>query len=402
MSTVRTARVLVVDDSVVIRKILTEILAADPLIDVAGTASNGAMALRKLSQAKPDLVTLDIEMPEMDGLETLRNIRRDYPRLPVIMFSSLTHKGASATLDALSLGASDYITKPANVASVTAGMDAIREQMIPKIYALCRLGAARPLTRPAVSLVRDVRAVPSRPSAEEPTLRSTISGLAAQAAPTPPASLATSGSVMARRPARQRRVDAVVIGSSTGGPNALAVLWSGLLSTLAIPVLVVQHMPPMFTTLLAERLTRIGTVNTREAVHDGAVTPGACWLAPGDHHMLVERSQTGDCVRLNQAAPESSCRPAVDPLFRSAARLYGPGVLAVVLTGMGSDGRLGAEAVRAAGGQVIVQDEASSVVWGMPGTIANAGLADAVVPLERIAAEINQRAAVGRSVAAAR
>jgi two-component system, chemotaxis family, protein-glutamate methylesterase/glutaminase len=396
MSTARKARVFVVDDSIVIRKILTDILAADPAIDVAGTASNGKMALQKLPDLKPDLVTLDIEMPEMDGLETLRHIRRDYPRLPVLMFSSLTHAGASATLDALSLGASDYVTKPANVGSVTAGMNAIREQMIPRIYALCRLGVntqvrlLAPLTRPAMSLTRPMSGVGTRPSAPAPASVTS--------------SMSRSGGVTGGSAAHgcARRVDAVVIGSSTGGPNALATLWAGLSSTLAVPFFVVQHMPPMFTTLLAERLDKVGTVKTCEAVDDGAVTPGRCWLAPGDNHMLVERTRSGDRVRLNQAPPESSCRPAVDPLFRSAAQLYGPGVLAVVLTGMGSDGKLGAEAVRAAGGQVVVQDDATSVVWGMPGAVANAGLADAVLPLERIAAEINQRVAFGRPLAATR
>ena len=402
MSTARKARVFVVDDSIVIRKILTDILAADPAIDVAGTASNGKMALQKLPDLKPDLVTLDIEMPEMDGLETLRHIRRDYPRLPVIMFSSLTAEGASATLDALSLGASDYVTKPANVGSVTAGMNAIREQMIPKIHALCRIGGTAqaasmaPIAGPTTSLARTMPTVGTKPAELASPARTASSGLST------PAQMSPSAPVVARPPTGSRRVDAVVIGSSTGGPNALATLWAGLSGTLAVPVFVVQHMPPMFTTLLAERLDKVGTVTTREAVHDGVVTPGTCWLAPGDHHMLLARGRSGECVRLNQDAPESSCRPAVDPLFRSAARLYGPGVLAVVLTGMGSDGKLGAEAVRAAGGQVVVQDDATSVVWGMPGAVANAGLADAVLPLDRIAAEINHRVAVGRSLAATR
>ncbi len=200
-----------------------------------------------------------------------------------------------------------------------------------------------------------------------------------------------------RRPATgTERVDAVVIGSSTGGPNALAAIWAELAPALGVPILLVQHMPLPFTTLLAERLDRLSAIHTIEATDNTLIMPGTCALAPGGRHMIVERTRNGDRVRLNDAPPENSCRPSADPLFASAARVYGAGLLAVVLTGMGSDGTIGAGAVRAAGGQVIVQDEATSVVWGMPGAVVAAGLADLILPLDRIAGEINRRVAVRR------
>jgi two-component system chemotaxis response regulator CheB len=369
MVTAAKVRVMVVDDSVVIRKILTDVLTEDPDLEVVGTASNGVIALRKLPLLKPDLVTLDLEMPEMGGLETLKNIRLTHPRLPVIIFSSLTQRGASATLDALSLGASDYVTKPANVGSVLLGIQAIREQLIPKVRALTRLDR--------------------RPTAVQIAPSDSGSGIVVPRPVVTPAA-----------PRRQltgtERVDAVVIGSSTGGPNALAAIWAGLSSSLGVPILLVQHMPLPFTTLLAERLDRLSTIHTVEAADDTPVISGTCALAPGGRHMVVERTRHGDRIRLNDAPPENSCRPSVDPLFASAARIYGAGLLAVVLTGMGSDGTIGAAAVRAAGGQVIVQDESSSVVWGMPGSVVAAGLADSVLPLDRIAGELNRRAAVRR------
>jgi two-component system chemotaxis response regulator CheB len=337
-------RVLVVDDSVVIRKVVSEELSADPDIEVCATAPNGKIGLAKVGQSNPDLVILDVEMPEMDGLEVLAQLRKAYPRLPVIMFSAVTERGAKATLEALSLGATDYFTKPSGAGGLDQSRRVIREHLAPAIKALCR---------PELSKGSVLRAPPMPTGATRP--------------------------------------EAVVIGVSTGGPNALAELFRGLPGGLPVPILIVQHMPPMFTRMLAERLTASSAVPTEEAVHGAKVLPGRALVAPGDYHMVLTRLGTEVRVTLNQDPPESSCRPAADPLFRSAARVYGSACLAVVMTGMGKDGLRGCEEVRAAGGQVIAQDEATSVVWGMPGYVARAGLADRVLPLPHLAAEITRR-----------
>lgn len=370
-------KVLVVDDSVVVRRLVSDALAEDPTIEVVGTASNGKIALSKLTTLDPDLVTLDIEMPVMDGLETLREIRKLKPRLPVVMFSTLTEAGASATLDALTLGASDYVTKPANVGSVTLAMEAVRTELVPKVKALC--GRAVGLVRPGrpVSFTPNVPVAGTMPVARIST---------PTAAPIFPA------------PSPKRRVEVVVIGSSTGGPNALAALWPHLPADLPVPVLIVQHMPPMFTRLLAERLSRSGPMPVHEATDGENLVRGHAYIAPGDHHMVIEATAAGGRIRVNQLPPVNSCRPSVDPLFESATRAHRNGVLGVMLTGMGNDGLDGSRSIRESGGQMVVQDEATSIVWGMPGHVAEAGLADTVLPLPKIAAEIIGRVHVNRSL----
>jgi two-component system chemotaxis response regulator CheB len=348
-------RVLVVDDAVVVRRMVSDVLAADSEIDVAGTAANGRIALQKIAQVNPDAITLDVEMPEMNGLETLREIRRTHPRLPVIMFSTLTERGAADTLSALALGASDYVTKPANVGSVSAAQQRIREELIPKIKALCRCAAPAAPVMPVV---------PARPAS----------------APAVPAGAAVA-------------VQVVAIGVSTGGPNALAEVLPRIPDAFPVPILIVQHMPPMFTKLLAERLNAQSRIAVVEARGGERLAPGTAYLAPGDFHLVVERTAGGVRTAVNQAPPENSCRPAVDALFRSVADVFGGHAIAVVLTGMGQDGLRGCERLAERGASVVVQDEASSVVWGMPGFVAKAGLAHAVVPLSAIAGEIVRRAA---------
>ena len=346
-------RVLIVDDAVVFRRAVAEELSADPAIEVVGTAANGKIALARLPQVSPDLVILDVEMPEMDGLECLREIRKSYPRLPVIMFSALTERGAAATLDALALGATDYFTKPTSVGGLDASLRVIREELIPEIKALC--GRAIVASAPVV----------------------------------PPVSLS---------PLRTGIVGVVAIATSTGGPNALAALFADLPADLPVPVVIVQHMPPMFTRLLAERLTTQYQVRVEEGRTGGVLSPGHGWIAPGDYHMIVVRDGLHVKLLTHKDPPENSCRPAADVLFRSVANAYGSAALAVVLTGMGQDAMRGCEAIRAAGGQVIAQDEATSVVWGMPGAVARAGLADKVLPLSLIALEIITRVRAGRGV----
>lgn len=348
----RKIRVLIVDDATVIRRLIADELSSDPAIEVVGTAANGRIALERLPQVAPDIVVLDIEMPEMDGLATLREIRKSRPKLPVIMFSALTERGAAETLDALALGASDYFTKPSGTGGVEASLKVIREELIPEIKALC--GHGSPTSGPA-----------------SPAMQ-----------------------VASTRPAG--RVDVVAIATSTGGPNALAEIFAALPSNLPVPIVLVQHMPPLFTRLLAERLTAQSTVQVEEGRNGGLLRPGHAWIAPGDHHMLVARDGTDVKVMLNQDPHEHSCRPAADVLFRSVAKVYGASVLGVVLTGMGRDGLQGSEVIRGTGGHVIAQDEATSVVWGMPGFVARAGLADRVLPLGMIPAEIVRRVKVGR------
>jgi two-component system, chemotaxis family, protein-glutamate methylesterase/glutaminase len=375
-------RVMVVDDSVVVRKLVVEVLAGDPGIEVVGTAANGKLALQKLDQLKPDVVTLDIEMPVMDGLETLTELRRRQPRLPVVMFSTLTERGASATLEALSRGASDYVTKPSNVDRIQEGMERVRLDLIPKVKALVarRIPSTAPLGVRAASL-RTTPAVSPRA-----TRTRAISGATAGAR-TPAAP---------RRTGPSGRVDVVAIGVSTGGPNALAALFAALPGDLPVPIVVVQHMPPVFTRLLAERLTARTSVRVHEATDGMVLEPGHGYLAPGDHHMVLRRSGTTVVAQLNQGPPENSCRPAVDPLFRSVAEVYGGNAAAVVLTGMGADGTQGAGVLRDAGARILAQDEETSVVWGMPGHVVNAGLADDVLPLESVAPWIVQQVRTGR------
>jgi len=352
-------RILVVDDSTVIRKVLCDGLAGDAALEVVGTAANGRIALSKIPQVHPDLVTLDVEMPEMNGLETLAAIRKTYPKLRVIMFSTLTERGASTTLDALALGASDYVTKPSNTGSLDATMRQLREQLIPKIKALCEIR-------------------PSEPDAAvaQPT------GLR----PSSPRSATDFG-----------RIDVLAIGTSTGGPNALAEVLPGIPGNFPVPIVIVQHMPPLFTRLLAGRLNQRSDLTIREGVAGEILRAGEAWIAPGDFHMTVEKKGTNVVLALNQNQPENYCRPSVDPMFRSVAKAFGASALAVVLTGMGGDGTNGARHIREKGGQVLVQDEASSIVWGMPGQIATAGLADGIYPLGSMAAEIGRRVAMKRS-----
>jgi two-component system chemotaxis response regulator CheB len=351
----RKARVLIVDDSTVIRRLLSDALASDPAIEITGTAANGRIALQKITQVNPDIVTLDMEMPDMDGLATLAELRKTHPRLPVVMFSTQTQKGAVATLNALALGASDYVTKPANVGSVTAAIQAVRSELIPKIKGLCRI--------------------------DEPAIPPSL-------APIPAAARGHENVLKQRR----QQFDCIAIGVSTGGPNALTEILRQLPAELPVPIVIVQHMPPVFTKYLAERLDAISLLTVREAHSGDVLAPGGAWLAPGNFHMALARSPSGPIVQLHQGPPENSCRPAVDVLLRSVAEVYGSASLAVVLTGMGQDGLIGCEAIAAAGGGVVVQDQASSVVWGMPGAVTRAGRADQVLPLSRIPSELIQLA----------
>ncbi len=359
-------RVLVVDDSLVVRSLIGRALKREPDIEVAATASDGHLALAKLDRIRPDLITLDLEMPVMDGLQTLRAIRAKDPDTPVLVFSSLTRHGARATLDALELGATDYIAKPTTSdrlndagPSISSIVEEIGESLATRIRALCHRVE-----------------IPTRPAPPRPT------------------------SMM---PPRSRRVSAatavprlLVIGASTGGPNALTDLLSRLIPHFPLPILIVQHMPPQFTPMLAERLDRHASLSVREAAEGDPIDSGAALVAPGNVHMGLTLDNTIARVCLFNGPEVHSCRPAVDILFQQAARAFGPGVVAVVLTGMGCDGLDGCRAVAEAGGRILVQDADSSVVWGMPGIVAEAGLADAVLSVPEIADQLNRIASSAR------
>ncbi len=345
-------RVLLVDDSATIRSLLATTLGADADLRVVGAAVNGRMGVDMVAADPPDIVLLDVEMPVMDGLMALREIRRIQPRLPVLMFSSLTERGAKATLDALLAGANDYAAKP-------AGLDAgevaarIRTEVIAKIKALVPRGGVRDAPRPTMGFA----AATGRPTA----------------------------------PLRRGPIRGVVIAVSTGGPTALAEVLPGFARDARVPVLIVQHMPPFFTAQLAERLGRLTGAHVREAEDGSPLRPGEILLAPGGRHLALAGDAESARARLTDDPPENSCRPAADVLFRTAAKVWGAGTLGVVLTGMGRDGLAGSRAIVEAGGEVIAQDEFTSVVWGMPGEVVRAGLADAVLPLGQIGVDVAMR-----------
>ena len=352
----RKIRVFVVDDSVVVRRVLAREFSGDPQMELAGTAPNGRVALAKIGQCTPDLVTLDVDMPEMDGLKTLAALREKYPALPVIMFSAFSEPRTSARLDAgLAFPGVDYVLKPAGSASPSEALKVIREELLPKIRAYSSLDAV-----PASSSVSP--AAPSR------------------------SSLAPSNGFQ-----KVRRVDIVVVGASTGGPDALAQLLPCFPEDFPVPILIVQHMPPPFIKALVDRLASRSKIEVAEGHAEQLLVPGQALLAPGGLHMLVERKPGGTQIRTDAGPPENSCRPSVDVLFRSAAEVYGPHVLAVVMTGMGQDGFDGCKKIRCAGGQILVQDQASSVVWGMPRLVAEAGLVDDVLPLAELGRAIVRR-----------
>ncbi len=356
MASTRRTRVLIVDDSAVMRSLLRSVICTDAKCEVVGTAANGGSALALLDELHPDLVLLDVEMPVMDGLETLRKLRSRGQKMPVIMCSSLTQRGARVTIEALASGATDYVAKPSGQASAVEASRTLARELLPKISALTtvlHLTPSTPLARRFPVLPESLPVSRNLPIIASPSV--------------------------------------LVIGVSTGGPAALDILLPALPASLPIPVLVVQHMPELFTRLLAERLSQRCPLHVSEAAEGDAVIRGHIFIARGNWHLEIlssARSGQPATLHLTQAPPENHCRPAVDVLFRTAAVHYGSGVLAVVLTGMGSDGLAGSSVVRAQGGAVLAQDQATSAIWGMPGAVARAGLAQRILPILDIAPEI--------------
>lgn len=339
------ARVMVCDDSLVIRAAISRMLQADPTIEVVARVANGQAALDELKHSKPDVVVLDIEMPVMDGMTALPLLLRADPGLRVVMASTLTTRGADIALRALRLGAADYVPKPSSIGTMSD--DSFRRELLAKVKGLARL----------------------RQQAAEPVPAGAGPRLALRPAPPVPARL-------------------LAVGSSTGGPQALFTLVQGLGAGLGVPVVLTQHMPATFTPILAEHLTRLGGMPCAEAADGEGLRAGRIYLAPGDRHLLVEGARGTFRARLSDAPPENFCRPSVDPMLRSAATACEGRVLVAMLTGMGHDGLAGTRAVVQAGGAAVAQDEATSVVWGMPGAVAQAGLCHAVLALPRLAPKL--------------
>jgi two-component system, chemotaxis family, protein-glutamate methylesterase/glutaminase len=363
----RRIRVMIVDDAVVVRGLFSRWVEAEADLEVVASLRTGREAVNQIERADPDVVVLDVDMPELDGIAALPLLLEKRRDLVVIMASTLTRRNAEISLRALSLGAADYIPKPESNRDVI-GSPSFRRDLIEKIR---QLGLrSKRLRHPQV-----------RPPAP--------AGKAAAALP--PKLRASSAQPIALRPMPATAPRVLVIGSSTGGPQALNAIIGQIGGVLErAPVLITQHMPPTFTTILAEHLTVIAKRPVREGLEGEEINAGTIYLAPGGRHMLVARRDGVAVIALNDGPLINFCKPAVDPLFSSAAEVWGPNVLGLVLTGMGSDGLRGAQAIAAAGGSILAQDEATSVVWGMPGQVVHAGVCSAVLPLEEIAPRLTR------------
>jgi len=368
---------MVVDDSVVIRGLISRWVSSEPDMVVAASLRTGLEAVNQLERIDPDVAVLDIEMPELDGISALPKLLAKKRNLVIIMASTLTRRNAEISFKALSLGASDYIPKPETTREPQAA-DIFRHDLIQKIR---HLGARARRTAPAM------RSAPLAPAQDKPR------DVSVRPAPAPAAH-----PPLVRRPFSPHPPRVLLVGSSTGGPQALMGLVTELGPVIdRFPVLITQHMPPTFTTILAEHLARSSRRPAHEAIDGETVKPGTIYLAPGGRHMRVVRHGADAVIALDDGPPVNFCKPAVDPLFSSAIDVWQSGVLAVVLTGMGSDGMRGGKDIVAAGGSVIAQDEATSVVWGMPGAAANAGICAAILPLNQIAPKLVRLFAGDRS-----
>lgn len=362
----KSIRVLIVDGASTTRQTLSRLLNQDRELEVVGATATGRLALAKLSELSPDLIVLDVARPELEGLKTLAAIRETHPQLPVVVFSQLTERGSQTTVDALLLGATDYVTKPESNAALER---CILSELTTKIKSL---GGPFQAARPEKLIAKREGEAPAEPRMGQSTSKSGSAG----ASPS--------------RPANQP-AEIVAIATSTGGPNALATLLSSLPPLFVTPIVIVQHMASGFTTTLAESLRRQTGRNVREVESAESLNGAAAWIAPGGRHLVVTRPGRTTQVAPHDAPPENGCCPSANVLFRSVAEVFGSRCLAVVLTGMGNDGLSGCQAIRQAGGTILVQDEASSVAWGMPSQVASAGLADGVFSLTDLPQEICRR-----------
>lgn len=346
---------MIVDDSAVVRGMIARILEKEPDIEVARTVANGEAAIHAAESTALDVILLDVEMPVMDGLTALPRLVKVAPHAKVIMNSTLTRRNAAVTIQALGAGAADFITKPSASGELNSSA-AFGRELVEKIRALSGASAARPSAQAA--------------AAERPR-----KGLY------PDAEVRLRGG-----PLPTPRV--LAIGSSTGGPQALLRFFEGMARTPALPIVITQHMPPTFTAILAEHLARASGTPCAEGAEGAALEPGKIYVAPGGRHLLIEQTGTGPAVHLDNGPPENFCKPAVDPMLRSLVKSFGRDVWAVILTGMGQDGLKGCRALVETGGAVFAQDEASSVVWGMPGAVATHGLCHAVLAMDKLGAHV--------------
>lgn len=361
-------RVMVVDDSAVIRGLISKMLSSDPAFAIVASVGNGQMAVDSLSRNDIDVIIMDIEMPVMDGLTALPKLLEIDPEVRIVMASTLTARNADTSMRALQLGASDYIPKPTATREISIGTD-FRHELLEKV----RVHGLRPKR----GLRRRAPGDTARP-AEAPK---------PAAAPRPPPSFYPPGPIQLRPPSPVRP-NILAIGSSTGGPPALLEVMKVIRPSINMPVVITQHMPPTFTTILAQHIGRNCNWPSGEATDGEPLENGRVYVAPGNFHMLIESIDGKPVAKLTQDPPENYCRPAVDPMLRSLVKIYNGRILAVILTGMGSDGLKGSRAVAEAGGTIFAQDEASSVVWGMPGAVATAGICSAVVPLKDVGARV--------------
>lgn len=373
------ARVLVIDDSAVARGLMTRWIEEDPDLVLVGSATDGEQGIRKAEELRPDLIILDVEMPKMDGLAALPILLKTVPACRIVMASTLTRRGGEVTIRALSMGAADYAPKPQ--AGRLAGAEEFRRDLLAKLKALApRPKVSRPAAPAAGIAAPQLRNPAGTP---QPQAKRAFCPVAAA-----PISRGTT-------PRSTARPAIIAIGSSTGGPEALRLVISKFAAGMTAPIVIAQHMPALFTKILAEHLAKASNLTCKEVEHGERLQAGHVYVAPGDFHFTVRRDAAGYYAELDQTAPINYCRPAVDPLFASVAEATGGNALGVILTGMGHDGRDGVRALRAAGGTIIVQDEASSIVWGMPGAVAEAGLADQILPLSEIGSDIVRRSKGG-------
>lgn len=454
-------RVLVVDDSAVVRRVVGDIIKDAVGLTLVGTAVDGAEALLKIEELQPDVMTLDVEMPNMTGLEVLAALRSKRSQLPIIMLSSLTSKGSGATLEALSLGASDYVAKPTTTAKSNGQRTDLRAELVPRVFALAARNAARrrraeqprqsrSVPRPRsigasslakqapVAPIQQTPAVLPRPTTAEhsakptatPARRPATARAERRSSQQPPirtrdraARKERAVAAVADRAARAKRSEgeprngssnrtvsqspqrrgpllaprAVVIGSSTGGPAALEKVFGGIREPLNVPIFIVQHIPAEFSKMLASRLDAASGMRVVEAKDGDIAEPGTAYLAPGGKHMILQKEKPHVYVKLTKTEPVNSCRPAVDVLFKSAAEIYSGNQLAVILTGMGQDGLDGCRTLAPLGVPILAQDEETCVVWGMPRFVTEQGLADEVLPLDQVSSRIISRV-TGRGV----
>lgn len=364
-------RVLICDDSAVVRGMVTKLLDADPEIEVVGSAINGEKAIEALDRYEVEVLVLDIEMPVMDGMTALPKLIAKQPGLQVVIASTLSERNAEISLKAMSMGAVDYVPKP-TTGRMGQSVD-FRKELLDKVKIYGRLGrrgkGAKP--RPAAPAGQSVSAPGSAVTIEHKSR------------------LYAGKSITLRKPATLVP-QLLAIGSSTGGPQALLDMFGAMTGKIRQPILITQHMPATFTKIFAQRLGAVSGIESAEAVDGEKVVGGRIYVAPGDYHMIVEKGDGAGIIRLTQSPPVNFCRPAVDPMMESLAQVYGGRVLGLILTGMGHDGTDGAQALVDAGGAVLAQDEASSVVWGMPGSAATSGLCYAVLPLDEIAGHLSK------------